>query len=256
MYDPAILRVNPNVPENLRDSAQHLLAGYYAHCTALDQAMGDLLAAIEQEGLTDNTILVFTSDHGDMLLSRGMMKKQRPWDESVRVPMLVRYPARLSPTEINQPINTPDILPTLLGLSGVGVPTSVEGTDLSMALAREEPYPKEAALIQAPVPFHQWKFQNGGKEYRAIRTERYTYARDLKGPWLLYDDQQDPYQINNLVEQQEYAGLQQELDSVLQQKLRAINDEFLPADEYMQRWNYRYDFEDSLRSPDYYSSRN
>lgn len=186
-----------------------------------------------------------------MLLSRGMTKKQRPWDESLRVPMLLRYPARLAHREINKPINTPDILPTLLGLSHITVPESVEGTDLSKALTGAEPYPEEAALIQAPVPFHQWSFLEGGKEYRAVRTERYTYARDLSGPWLLYDDQQDPYQMNNLVDQPAHATVQAELENVLQQKLKAIGDEFLPADDYMKQWNYRYDRDDSLRSADY-----
>ncbi len=254
MYDPATIRVNPNVPEVLRDSAQQMLAGYYAHCTALDAAMSSLLAALEQENLSNNTIVVFTSDHGDMLLSRGMMKKQRPWDESLRVPMLLRYPARLAHQKINKPINTPDILPTLLGLSNLAVPESVEGTDLSQALAGQVPYPEEAALVQAPVPFHQWSFQQGGKEYRAIRTERYTYARDLTGPWLLYDDQQDPYQMNNLVNDAAHAALQQELEQVLRQKLDAVQDAFLPADAYMKQWNYRYDLEDSLRSADYYTN--
>ena len=251
MYDPATIQVNPNVPEDLQDSARHLLAGYYAHCTALDQIMGSLLEAIEKEGIADHTIIVFTSDHGDMLLSQGVMKKQRPWDESLRVPMLLRYPARLPHQQIDQPINTPDILPTLLSLSGIAIPASVEGSNLSKALTGEEAYPKEAALIQAPVPFHQWNFQSGGKEYRAIRTERYTYARDRKGSWLLYDDQQDPYQLNNLVGKESYAELQRELEEVLQQKLRAVQDEFLPADEYMAQWNYHYDFEDSLRPANY-----
>ena len=247
MYDPAVMQVNPNVPEELQDSARQMLAGYYAHCTALDDAMGKLLDAIKQEGIADNTIIVFTSDHGDMLLSRGMMKKQRPWDESLRVPMLLRYPAQVSPQQINNPINTPDILPTLLGLSHIAMPASVEGSDLSEALRGEAAYSKEAALIQGVVPFHQWNFQRGGKEYRAIRTKRYTYARDLQHPWLLYDDQQDPYQMDNLVGQEAYAALQNELDALLQQKLDAVGDEFLPADAYMKKWGYRYDFEDSVR---------
>ena len=247
LYDPAAMQVNPNVPEALQDSARHMLAGYYAHCTALDDAMGKLLDAIDQEGIANNTIVVFTSDHGDMLLSRGMMKKQRPWDESLRIPMLVRYPAKVAPQQINRPINTPDILPTLLGLSDITVPSSVEGSDLSKALAGEEAYSQEAALVQGVVPFHQWNFQRGGKEYRAVRTERHTYARDLDGPWLLYDDRQDPYQLDNLVGQEDYLALQNELDDQLQQKLDAIGDEFLPADAYMKKWGYRYDFEDSVR---------
>lgn len=84
-----------------------------------------------------------------------------------------------------------------------------------------------------PVPFHEWKFQSGGKEYRAIRIEHYTYARNLNGPWLLYDNEQDPYQQHNLIVHSEYTGLQKELEQILKQKLEATNDNFLLADEYM-----------------------
>lgn len=255
MYNPDEITVRPNVPENLQDSARHLLAGYYAHCTALDDAMGKLVATLEDEGLAENTILLFTSDHGDMLLSRGVLKKQRPWDESLLVPMLLRYPAQLSHQQIDQPINTPDLLPTLLGLSNIKIPATVEGKNLSDALTGKEEYPKEAAFIQAPVPFHQWNFQNGGREYRAIRTDRYTYARDLQGPWLLYDNQQDPYQLTNLVNQQKYQDVQAELEAILQQKLHQTKDAFLTADAYMQQWNYRYDNDDSLRSDSYSTTR-
>lgn len=256
MYDADQIQLRENVPEAMQDSARQVLAGYYAHCTALDKAMGDLLQAIEEEGLADNTIVVFTSDHGDMLLSRGELRKQRPWDESILVPMLLRYPARLGSEskQISKPINTPDILPTLLGLSGITVPGTVEGSDLSKALSGEEAYTKEAALIQFPVPFHEWNFQNGGREYRAIRTERYTYARDLKGPWLLYDNEQDPFQQHNLIDKAEYAEVQREFEELLQQKLKATYDDFLPADEYMIQWNYRYDRKDSLRPAGYYTN--
>jgi arylsulfatase A-like enzyme len=255
MYDADQVALRENVPEDMQNSARQVLAGYYAHCTALDKAMGDLLKAIEEEGLADNTIVVFTSDHGDMLLSRGEQRKQRPWDESILVPMLLRYPERLGSEskQISKPINTPDILPTLLGLSNLEVPASVEGVDLSKALAGEQAYTKEAALLQFPVPFHEWNFQNGGREYRAIRSERYTYVRNLKGPWLLYDNEQDPYQQRNLIHKAEYAEIQRKLDKVLQQKLKATHDDFLPADEYMKMWNYRYDRKDSLRPATYYS---
>lgn len=253
MYDAAQLQLRANVPEAMQDSARQILAGYYAHCTALDKAMGDLLQAIEEEGIADHTIILFTSDHGDMLLSRGDLRKQRPWDESIRVPMLLRYPAQLQHKQIDKPINTPDILPTLLGLSNIAIPASVEGRDFSKAISGEETYDKEAALVMLPVPFHEWKFENGGREYRAVRTERYTYARDLKGPWLLYDNKQDPYQQDNLVGKAPSADLQDELEAMLQQKLRATQDDFLPADAYMKKWNYRYDFEDSLRPASYYS---
>ena len=73
--------------------ARKNLAGYYAHCSALDDAMGQLLATLEETQQAENTIFVFTADHGDMLGSQGQWKKQKPFDESARVPMLVRWPA-------------------------------------------------------------------------------------------------------------------------------------------------------------------
>ena len=95
MYNPARIQLRPNVPPGARARARADLAGYYAHCTALDQYVGDLLATLHQAGLADSTIFVFTSDHGDMLGSHGQHRKQRPWDESILVPFLLHWPAGL-----------------------------------------------------------------------------------------------------------------------------------------------------------------
>jgi len=254
MYDPARLKVRPNVPAEMQDSAKKILAQYYAHCTALDDAMGRILETIEKQGVAENTIVVFTSDHGDMLLTRGVFRKQRPWDESVLVPMLIRYPEKFGRKNrvITKPIGTPDILPTLLGLSGLKIPGSIQGTDVSPGFLNPEKYPVDAALITLPVPFHEYNFSNGGREYRGIRTERYTYARRLNGPWLLYDNHTDPFQQNNLIGKPAYKKLQGELEARLFKKLKEIDDDFQPADVYMKRWNYNYDNKDSLRPASYY----
>ena len=82
---------------------------------------------------------------------------------------------------------------------------------------------------------------HGGREYRGLRTHRYTYTRTLDGPWLLFDDEQDPYQLENLVEAPAYAGLVRELDEWLQRRLDALGDEFLPGLEYIRRWGYPVD---------------
>jgi arylsulfatase A-like enzyme len=253
MYDPAAIFLRPNVPEIYQDSARRVIAGYYAHCTAMDKAIGDLMAAVEAEGIADNTIFIFTSDHGDMLMSKGVLKKQRPWDESIKVPLLIRYPNKFGRArhDVWDPINTPDLLPTFLGLSGLEIPTSVQGKDFSAALLAGEELGNEAALISLPVPFHEWQFMNGGREYRGIRTRKYTYARDLKGPWLLYDNEQDPYQLSNLVDMPQFAQLRDYMDGVLAKKLAETSDEFLPADTYMRRFNYLYDRNDSLRPANY-----
>lgn len=253
LYDPDQLTLRPNVPEEFQDSARKVLAGYYAHATAIDHAFGKLIRSLDSLGISDQTLVLFTSEHGDMLMSKGVLKKQRPWDESIKVPMLIRYPAKLGKASrrIQNPIGTPDLLPTLLGLSGVKIPDSIEGTDFSKDLISKNEPNSEAALIMLPVPFHEWQFSNGGREYRGIRTSRYTYVRDLKGPWLLYDNQVDPYQFHNLTGDIAYKDLQEELETLLQKKLAERKDDFLPADRYMTRWNYLYDRKDSIRSPDY-----
>jgi arylsulfatase A-like enzyme len=240
--DQAGITLRPNVPESLKKTARKELAGYYAHIAALDDCIGDILTTLEECGLEENTILVFTSDHGDMLRSHSQTKKQKPWDESIRVPFLLRYPAVLrgKGRTIDMPINSPDIMPTLLGLSGVPIPESVEGRDFSGVVKGTQAPDKDAALIMCPVPFHQWNYERGGREYRGVRTRRYTYVRDLNGPWLLYDNQTDPYQLKNLCNNPAYARVQQRLEEILSRKLEETNDKFLPGPEYMARWGYQW----------------
>lgn len=74
-----------------------------------------------------------------------------------------------------------------------------------------------------------------------MRTTRYTYVRDLSGPWLLYDNQTDPYQTNNLANRPEYAKLRATLDATLSRKLKERHDDFLPGDAYIKKWGYRVD---------------
>lgn len=248
MYSPDDIEIRPNVPDEMRDKARKDIAGYYAHISALDNCMKQILSSIEKLGIGKNTILVFTSDHGDMLYSHGKVKQQQPWNESLLVPFLLRFPAKLgtSKKQIEMPINTPDILPTLLGLSGIEIPETVEGTDYSKVILGKEEAPDEAVLIQCPVPFHQWNYKKGGREYRGVHTKRYTYVRDLNGPWLLYDNQTDPYQMNNLIGFDEYIFIQSELEQQLQKLLDKTNDKFLTGNEYMKMWGYNWDNNDSL----------
>lgn len=95
--------------------------------SALDEYVGDLLDTLREAGMDENTMFVYTSDHGDMLGSQGSVRKQQPWDESIRVPFLLRYPAVFGRQQkrIDEPINSPDIIPTLLGLSGIPVPSTL-----------------------------------------------------------------------------------------------------------------------------------
>ena len=243
MYEPHSIELRPNVPPEMAEEARDWIAGYYAHCTALDDCLGALLQTLEDEGLAENTIFVFTSDHGDMLGSQGEVKKQRPWEESIRVPFLLRWPQRFGwqGREVDALLDTPDILPTLLSLTDIPIPDTVEGRDFSATIEGGEDPSGGAALIYCPHPFGQFLRPDGGREYRGIRTRNHTYARDLNGPWLLYDNEADPYQLDNLVNRASVSSIQAELEAQLQRKLSDRGDEFLPGQTYIERWNYRLD---------------
>ena len=239
--DPQKIKLRPNVPANAAPAVRKDLQGYYAHCAALDACVGDLLKTIADAGIADDTIFVFTSDHGDMLGSQGERRKQRPWDEAILVPMLVRYPAACGRggKTIDMPFNTPDIMPTLLGLAGIAIPKTVEGTDFSGVLTGAKAPDNDAALICCIAPFGEWTRPQGGKEYRGLRTRRYTYVRDLTGPWLLYDNQADPHQLTNLANRTDHADLQKTLDAQLTKMLAARKDKFLTGQEYIRQRGYK-----------------
>ncbi len=249
MYPPGQLKFRPNVPPEMQtDQVRTEAQGYYAHTSALDQCLGDLITTLAEVGLKENTILVFTSDHGEMMGSHGIrpFTKQVPYDESAHVPFLLRYPKAHGATgrAVLTPLTTPDIMPTLLSLAGVPVPPTVEGRDLSaLVTAGGHELPEHEALYMGVAPF-------AGKDrdtpYRAIRTSRYTYVRRLEGPWLLFDNINDSCQTNNLVNQPAYTALAQEMEQRLQATLKAAHDDFRPPDYYIERFGYAVAPHDSI----------
>lgn len=242
-FDPDSIQLRENVPANMAQEVKDDLAGYYAHIAALDDMVGKLISNLKESGRLDNTIIVFTSDHGDLLGSHGAYKKQQPYDESIRVPMLWHIPERLdiAPSEKEAVLNSEDILPTLLALCDIDIPETVEGIDYKGYLEGTETIDRPA-LITCVQPFGQWnRVQHNGREYRGLRTQRYTYAKDLNGPWLLFDNKKDPYQMENLVDNAQYSDLRSELDGLLTERLQENGDEFLPGMKYIEEWGYPVD---------------
>jgi arylsulfatase A-like enzyme len=125
-----------------------------------------------------------------------------------------------------------------LGLCGLPIPNTVEGDDKSPVLRGKNKDTSKAVLIACYQPFGQWSRDKGGKEYRGVRTRQYTYVRDIEGPWLLYDNKADKYQMNNLINQPQYIGIQKELDRQLKKLLRKTRDNFSPGMEYVKKWEY------------------
>ncbi|MCL2639840.1 MAG: sulfatase [Phycisphaerales bacterium] len=228
-----------NVPPELEGLARRELCGYYAHLLAIDRCVEKIDAALVACGLAANTILVFTSDHGDMLESHGCSpgtsrspRKQVAYEESVSVPFLLRYPDRFSARHVTASMATPDIMPMLLGLCGLSVPECVEGVNVLESPERM------GVLIASYSPFADHRVALGGRPYRGVRTPRYTFVRDLNGPWMLFDRETDPLQLKNVVGWREYAGVQAELDAELGRMLREQNDLFERPEELLRRYGY------------------
>lgn len=237
LYPPQSLQLAPNVPPDQEAAARRELQGYYAHCTAIDRCVGELLETLEATGLAKNTIVIFTSDHGEMMGSHNYppKMKQVPFDESARVPLLIRYPAAQGGSagrELATPLTTPDLTVTLLALAGIQAPPSMEGRDLS-DLVRTGTEQNLAALYMHPDPWHC----KGFSEYRAIRTQRHTYIRSLRDGVMLFDDVNDPHQMNNLAEKPEFAVLRDQMEQRLQAELERIHDPFKPAAYYLEHFN-------------------
>jgi arylsulfatase A-like enzyme len=251
-YADAEIALRPNVPPDLREEATEQLRGYYAHIAALDDAMKIVLDAVDAAGLAGDTIVVFTSDHGDMRHSQGLHTKLFPWDESIRVPFLLRLPGgQGAGTELSVPLDSPDIMPTLLGLCDVAISDTVEGRDWSPEIRGDRaPTGDEAALLLMPAAFHELRI-TGMQAYRGLRTMTHTYVRNLDGPWLLYDNEADPYQMHNLIGKSEHAALQADLEQKLQSRLDAMGDAFLTSEEYLDRdgLGHYYEVNDSCVLP-------
>lgn len=242
LYNPRDIKLRPNVPAGSAADAREWIAGYYAHCTAIDKSVGDMLRTLDECELREDTVVVFLSDHGDMLGSQGMQRKQKPYDESIRVPFLLRYPAKYGAAgrRIDRFLNAHDIMPTLLGVCDLPIPDSVDGRDYSLSM--DEPAADDdGALLACFHPFGEWNRNRGGFEYRGVRTARYTYCRKLDGPWLMFDNETDPYQQKNLIGRPEIAKVQNELEDLLRRKLDEVGDEFLSGREYVDKWGYPLD---------------
>ncbi|MBN8980995.1 MAG: sulfatase [Rhizobiales bacterium] len=247
MYDRSALRPRQNSVEFPVDD----IWGYYAQITFLDEQFERLLEEIDALDLSDETIVVFTSDHGDMHGSHGVYKKGWPWDESIRVPFLIRQNGRIpKDAKADFPISTMDIMPTLLGLCDLPIPSACEGVDCSSFILGRDGDKPASVLVTNPCPTTVLDsrgedmvpyFRGMRMEYRGVRTMRHTYIETIDGPWLLFDNLSDPYQLKNLIDDRASAKLRQSLAEDLRSHLAKIGDEFLPKEVYYERFGIEVD---------------
>ncbi|KAF2094103.1 choline-sulfatase [Rhizodiscina lignyota] len=173
---------------------------YYGACTYVDNQVGKLLKVLKDCKLDKNTVVIFSSDHGDMLGERNLWYKMNWFEMSARVPLIVRYPARFAPHRVNECVSTMDLLPTLVELVGEKVPTELplDGKSFYGALLGEKAHDEV---------FGEYMGEGTISPVVMIRRGRYKYIASLVDAPQLYDMEDDPHEINNLAPSPENAFL-------------------------------------------------
>lgn len=212
---------NPFIPPDLRPlpgSWPSQLPGYYGCIARIDENVGRLMATLQEQGLAENTIVVFTCDHGCHFRTRNAEYKRSCHDSSLRVPLVICGAGMNRRLVIPEPVGLVDVAPTLLEAAGVPVPETMQGRSFLPLINREvQDWPEEvfAQISESMVG-------------RALRSERWTYCAAAPGAEgnrasgadvyvdsHLYDNFADPHQLVNLVGRRQYQAVCAELRSRL-----------------------------------------
>ena len=224
---------NPFVPQDLRPlpgSWMSQLGDYYGCVKGIDDAVGTLIETLRSEKLLDNTIFMFTSDHGCHFKTRNTEYKRSPHDSSIHIPLIVSGPGFNNSVEITELVSQIDYAPTLLAAAGVSIPAAMQGKHL-LEKNRSDVYIGMREFVTA----------------RALRTPQWTYAvaapkqKGWKGveradsyvEYILYDNYADPFQHTNLVGRAETRDISAQLRQRLLERIREAGD---PAPRIEPAW--------------------
>jgi len=232
---------NPFVPHDLRffpGDWQQQLPDYYGACARIDESVGRLLTVLDETGHTDNTIVVFLSDHGCHFETRNREYKRSPHESSIRVPLVVQGPGFNGGYRPPELVGTIDVAPTLLAAAGVTAPTVMQGRDARVLMQPDHPaWDDEVfieiseAMVGRALRTRQWTYcvvapdENGGKVSAARRYQEYQ----------MYDLAADPHQLVNLAGRKETQAAAAELRARLKQRMVAAGEtepEIVPAHLY------------------------
>jgi choline-sulfatase len=188
-------------------------AGYFACVEFLDEVIGELLATLEREGFLEETVVVYTSDHGDMAGEHGLWWKNSWQEGSSHVPLAVRTPAHRrgdrEPASVETPVSLLDLYPTLCGLAGVDCPPDRDGADLSRAVETGAEPDRDPVVCDSVAGLDE------GVAFRLVRDGRYKYVAFADAPDLLFDVEADPHETENLLDDPDAADVRDRLRAVV-----------------------------------------
>lgn len=222
-YDPIRkdFRENPRSGKELIEwKYQRYIQDYLMSVKAVDDNIGRVLKYLDDNGLTENTLVIYTSDQGFYLGEHGWYDKRFMYEESLSMPLVARLPGEIPAGQINEDIVLNlDFAPTLLDYAGVEIPKDFQGASLRTVMSGETPKDWRGSMY-----YHYYEYPHGWhdvKQHYGVRTDRYKlihYYNDID-EWELFDLQEDPNELDNLIEDPGHEELVKELKDELE-KLR------------------------------------
>jgi arylsulfatase A-like enzyme len=204
---------------------QKYMKDYLACVRSVDDNIGRLLDYLDETGLAENTIVIYTADQGFYLGDHGWYDKRFMYEESLRMPFLIRYPGTIQAGQrIEQMTLNVDFAPTLLRMAGVEVPEEMQGESFAPLFTDQEDIPWREAIYYHYYEYPKW---HQVQPHYGIRTDRYKlihfyYDVDV---WELYDLKEDPHELNNLYGQPEFGEMIVSLKEQLKLLQRKYGDD-------------------------------
>ncbi|MGA8853680.1 MAG: sulfatase/phosphatase domain-containing protein, partial [Christiangramia sp.] len=222
---------------------QRYLRDYMGTIAAVDEGVGKILDYLEEQGLTENTIIVYTTDQGFYLGEKGFFDKRFMYEQSLAMPLLMQYPEVIEKgTTVDALTQNLDFAPTFLDFAGVEIPDSMQGKSLKPLLTSNA---KDGDFRDA-VYYHYYDFPafHMVKRHYGVRTDRYKLLHfyDDIDTWELYDLKKDPQEENNLYGKEAYADIQDKLHKQLkslQEKYKVTEKEFVTTPKEKVEQAYR-----------------
>ncbi|MHC4520631.1 MAG: sulfatase/phosphatase domain-containing protein, partial [Planctomycetota bacterium] len=199
---------------------QRYLKDYLRCVASVDDNVGRLLDYLDESGLTKDTVVVYTSDQGFYLGDHGWFDKRFMYEESLRMPLLVRYPREIRPGKVSEEIALNlDFAETFLDYAGAEVPDDMQGRSLRPLLKGRTPEDWRASMY---YHYYEYPAVHSVKRHYGVRTKRYKlihFYHDID-EWELYDLKKDPEELRSVYNDPEYADVVKELTAELK-RLRA-----------------------------------
>jgi arylsulfatase A-like enzyme len=204
---------------------QRFIKDYLRVIASVDDNVGRVLDYLDQNGLTQNTIVVYTSDNGFFLGDHGWFDKRFMYEQSLRVPLIVRYPAKVKAGSVSKAMTVNvDYAPTFLEYAGVKVPADIQGKSLKPVL-EQNVTPED---WRTSIYYHYYEFPQPHHvhPHLGVRTDQYKlmFFTDLN-EWEMYDLKKDPNELRNVYLEPEYSDVREKMTAELAKARKQYKDE-------------------------------